>query len=184
MVHAHFNQGVVVEGISLAMEPWWGYLGSFLTFVIVGLTNQYSHSAVAQAYESADGKRIGFQMHNMFGNPGRKIEVSIGNARLVLNKATAYTETVDEATKTVVRSLVPKNKQIPVHAEGFRFNLLLDKNGDFYDNYRVFDVLATSKEQMLLKETAKDMRSEWREQATKKKNKGRREEPHQEQSSA
>ena len=33
-------------------------------------------------YETPDGSRIGFQMYNMMGAPGRKIEVDVGNARL------------------------------------------------------------------------------------------------------
>ena len=33
-------------------------------------------------YETKDGSRIGFQMYNMMGAPGRKIEVDVGNARL------------------------------------------------------------------------------------------------------
>lgn len=33
-------------------------------------------------YETPDGSRIGFQMYNMLGSQGRKIEVAVGNARL------------------------------------------------------------------------------------------------------
>jgi hypothetical protein len=33
-------------------------------------------------YETPDGRRLGFQMHNMMGFPGKKIEANIGNVRL------------------------------------------------------------------------------------------------------
>ena len=33
-------------------------------------------------YETPDGRRLGFQMHNMMGFPGKKVEANIGNVRL------------------------------------------------------------------------------------------------------
>ena len=43
---------------------------------------EYATHAAHSVYESADGKRIGFQMYNMVGLPGRRIEAAIGNVRL------------------------------------------------------------------------------------------------------
>lgn len=74
LLHSLMHKGEVVHGINLSIEPWWGLVGTFFTFMIAFLARSYAHGAIIQAYESADGKRLGFQLHNMAGFPGRKIE--------------------------------------------------------------------------------------------------------------
>lgn len=59
----------------------WLSLGGVMTSAMFYLTRKYSHHCVHQCYLTADGQRIGFQTLNMFGYPGRKVEVSINNAK-------------------------------------------------------------------------------------------------------
>jgi hypothetical protein len=58
---------VVVQGINLGGDPTWGYLGAMGTCLIFFVNREYSQHAARICYETADGKRIGFQMYSMFG---------------------------------------------------------------------------------------------------------------------
>lgn len=79
------NDKIVVEGqiISLAGDPRWGFLGAAGTIVILYSTNAFAKHAVRRAYLTSDKRRIGLQLHNIFGNPGRIVEVNLGQIRTV-----------------------------------------------------------------------------------------------------
>ena len=61
------------------VDSRWGIVGAFGTGVMFWGTTQFAHHAAYTSYETADGLRVGFQMHNVLGNPGRKIEASPAN---------------------------------------------------------------------------------------------------------
>jgi hypothetical protein len=143
-MHSFFHQGEVVHGIELGMEPYWGYFGTFATALIAFLARSYAHGAIIQAYESADGKRLGFQLHNMMGYPGRKIEVNIGQAKLLSPKETYLkSDGVAVAPSSLGSKFFPNSNQIPVRVDGWRLNILLDKQGKYYEDHRIFDLLST-----------------------------------------
>ncbi|RYY83652.1 hypothetical protein EON63_10780 [archaeon] len=56
--------------IDLGGDPSWSYLGLAATGLFVYFTRHFAHQTVYQSYLSADGKRMGFQVHNLFGSPG------------------------------------------------------------------------------------------------------------------
>lgn len=52
------------------------------TVLVFYCNREYASHAAHQVYETSDGRRIGFQMYNMMGFPGKKIEANVGNVRL------------------------------------------------------------------------------------------------------
>ncbi len=115
-----------MQGIDLAgTDPLWGYFGVAATGLIVYFTRHFAHHVVYQSYISSDGKRIGFQVHNIFGNPGRKFEVSIGKAKF-LSPNTSLVDT--SGNKTFVKNLF-NSSFVPLRVEGITGNVLVDKEG-------------------------------------------------------
>lgn len=82
LVNCIVYKDVIVQGIDLGGQPYWTALGYLGTVLIFYCNREYATHAAHSVYESADGKRIGFQMYNMVGLPGRRIEAAIGNVRL------------------------------------------------------------------------------------------------------
>jgi hypothetical protein len=123
-VSAYYYQGVVLHGIEMGGDPRWGLAGAFGTGLMLYFTKEFAHHAARQAYETADGKRIGFVMHNILGGRGKKVEVHIGNARIINRKASTFGASL-----------------IPVRVKGLGKNVLIDDKGSFYDQDRLFDLL-------------------------------------------
>lgn len=103
----------------------WGYFGVAATGLIVYFTRHFAHHVVYQSYLTGDGKRVGFQVHNILGNPGRKFEVSIGNAKF-LSPNTALVE--NAGNKSFIKNLF-NSSLIPLRVEGVQGNVLVDKEG-------------------------------------------------------
>ena len=151
-------------------DPIWSYVGGVATLCMFYAGRKYSHHSVYRSYETADGKRLGFQMLNMFGNPGRKVEVSIGNARAVVPKDVVDVlarkraaaervaelkasggvdpEEVEDAKslhEKKISTILPflgKGTSIPIIVKGFTGgNLLLDDGGKFFENMRLLELV-------------------------------------------
>ena len=139
---------VVVEGIALAGDPYLGAFGTFSTAFFLFFTKQYANHSAYICYESKDHKRIGFQMHTMFGKPGRKFEAPLGNARFVDNtnsitKADEQDHAARKAKKEAsVFNKVIANSTVPVIVDGFKGNVLIDSDGTFYDKARLCELLS------------------------------------------
>jgi len=127
LTNCYFYDGVVIQGVELGGNPTWGYFGAFCTGLMFYASQQFSHHAVYRAYESSDGLRIGFQMHNLFGQPGRKLEVAIGNARLL-----------DGTGKS---NLGLGGSYLLLRVVGVNRNVILDHKGQFFYNSRLYDLL-------------------------------------------
>lgn len=69
-----FFQGTMFGDIDLGGDPSWGYLGLAATGLFVYFTRHFAHHTVYQSYATLDGRRVGFQVHNLFGNPGESME--------------------------------------------------------------------------------------------------------------
>lgn len=111
-----YYKDIVVQGINLGGDPRWGFLGAFGTGLMFYVTQQYSHHAVSKCYLTVDGERLGFQMHNIIGQPGRKIECRLGNAYMgSYNKKTNF-----------------GSSYIPLRVKGVDRNILIDESGDYY----------------------------------------------------
>lgn len=88
------NKDVLVNGVPVTASPMFGLIGAGATAIILFTTHKYARNAVTVCYESSDGKRLGFQTHTTFGNPGRKFEVPIGNATLSSTKVASFSSSM------------------------------------------------------------------------------------------
>lgn len=122
----------------------WAAFGVTLTGLVSFFTRSYAHSAVLQAYETADGRRIGVQTHTILGFPGQKVEFPIGNAHLLQPKENYLDPSLSKDESGSIKSMFFSNTQIPVKLAGFKSNLVFDKKGSYYEDYRLLDLLSAS----------------------------------------
>jgi hypothetical protein len=128
-----YHQGTQCAGFSLLGDtPQMGVIGALGTGVILGATYNYAHHYVWRAYESADGRRVGFQFYTMLGKPGRKVEVVKGNAHLL---------NVDSLRNTNKLVGAMMGSSVPVKVKNLTFNVLLDAKGAFDEDDKLFDML-------------------------------------------
>lgn len=118
LTNYYLYHGVVVQGIEMGGDVKWPILGMCGTAVMFFSTRLYSRNCVRQAYLSADGRRLGFQLHTIFAVAGPKVEAAVHNTSLVGR----------EQQQLLMKQVVP------VKLEGMSRNLLLDGDGIFYDN--------------------------------------------------
>ena len=129
------QKNITVQGveISLAGDPMWGYAGVVGTGMILYSTYMFATHAVNRAYLTSDKKRIGFQIHDMWGNPGRILEVKLGLAK-----------------KVTIPGIISKNSSyIPVKIEGRDKNVILDESGRFEYDGELLRLLDESQESMI-----------------------------------
>lgn len=130
---AYYYQGVEVQGIELGGDVRWGALGAFCTGLMFYATSVFKNNACMMAYivaakeGSPEPERIGFQMHNFIGGPGRRIECNIGNVRQL-----------DASKKDAMRF---GSSFMPIRVKGVSKNVLIDEKGDFFYNGRFYDIL-------------------------------------------
>jgi hypothetical protein len=84
-----------------------------------------------------------FQVHTIFGNPGKSYEVPIGNARIA------------DTSKT---------GSVAVRVDGLGKNLVFDNTTQYYANERIAELLNTTKE-----EISKEERVNWRKNLSRSK---------------
>jgi hypothetical protein len=132
-------------GTSLVASPWFGFAGAVGTFAVLFITRMYSRNAICQVWESADGKRLGFRMHNMLGNPGRSIEVPIGNARFSNAKISTFSK-----------------HMVALKIEGVPNNCVMDKDGNYHDPGRLRALLQAEKTDLT---DLKEHRKAWKKAA-------------------
>lgn len=94
-------------------------------------TRKFAHHAVYQIHITPDGKRMGIQVHNIFGKPGKKYEVPIGNVKLLKYLDPTSIVKADKPDKgSSLMNLFSTTSSIPFSVEGFTGgNLLLDRDG-------------------------------------------------------
>lgn len=159
ITNCYLYKDVIIQGIDFGGDPRWGYAGAFGTGLIFYCNRTYAHNTVKRAYETSDGERLGFQMHNMLGQLGRKIEVNKNNARLA------------NVNMTFATSL------IPLRVEGIGPNVLLDQTGTYKEDKRLMDILEENRANTDYKGTttavdSKEKRNEWKSKSfTTSKNK-------------
>ena len=155
MVDYFLYKDIVTEGgTSLVTSPWFGAAGAVGTVAILFVTRMYSRNAVYKIWESADRQRLGFQMHNMLGNPGRKIEVPVGNARFSNLKVSSFTK-----------------EMVVLKIDGVANNCVVDKDGEFHDPERLRALLQAEKTQLT---DSKEHRISWKKAASRVRASGRR----------
>jgi hypothetical protein len=95
--------------------------------IIYAFTFKFAHNTPCVVYESADEKRIGFQIHTILGFPGRKLEISKEKVRITPKKSRNW--------------FLASSSYIPIHVEGINGNMLIDNTGYYYDNCRLFKLI-------------------------------------------
>ncbi len=117
-----------MSGITLVTggDLGFGLIGLGGSAVIFHLARIYALHAVRKGYLTNDEARIGFQVHNILGNPGRKYEFPIGNAKVLEHQRFFL------------------NSVIPVSVKGMGYNLLLDPDGIFHDKNKLISILKQS----------------------------------------
>lgn len=160
----------MVEGIELTGDPFWGTFGSIATGFFLYFTKTYANHTVFQSYETADGKRIGFQTHTILGKPGRKFEVSIGNARFnnPVNLITAP-ESAFNTQKGGFFSWASRTSFVPLTVQGFKGNVLFDSEGKFFNKERLVELLTSTAQAQQAE--SKEARTEWKRQSFKNQRK-------------
>lgn len=134
----------MAQGIDLSVHPMWAAFGVTLTGAVAFFTRSFARSAVLHAYETSDGKRIGVQTHTMLGFPGEKIEFPIGNAQLFEPKEKYINTNQTPEPSGGLKGFFFSTSQIPVKLVGHKRNLVIDKKGVYYENYRLLDLLSAS----------------------------------------
>jgi hypothetical protein len=126
LYNCYMYDGMVIHGIDLGGKPIYGYAGLVVTGFLAVVTRTYAHNAIRYSYVSADGQRLGFQMHTMLGFPGHKIEAKPANVEF------------EENAK--VRGGVVRLK-----IKGLDKFVLLDYDGDYFDDGVFKKILAKQK---------------------------------------
>ena len=129
------QKSITVQGVEITMagDPMWGYVGVLGTGMILYSTYMFATHAVNRAYLTNDKQRIGFQIHNVWGNPGRIMEVKLGLATMI-----------------TMPGLISKNSSyIPVKIEGKSKNVILDEAGTFEHDRELLKLLEESKESLI-----------------------------------
>lgn len=164
MVNFYVYKDVVVEGINLAGDPTWGYFGMFATGIMVYFARHFSHRMLYQVYISPDKRRIGFQFHNMFASPGRKVEVSLGKAQFLSPLDPNFVNALkDENTEIATKSgSLLSSSLVPVKVQGIDGNVLIDKEGLVKNRQAAGELIEilTKGEALLI--DSKEKREEWR----------------------
>ena len=108
---------------------------------------QYAVHSIYRFYETADRGRLGFQLHNILGFPGRCIEVPKGNTQLVTSSN--------------------NTSAIGVRVEGLGKNLVFSNADAVESNPRIKELIEESKAAV-----NKDQRLNWRKNIASTKRKG------------
>eukprot|EP00386_Alphamonas_edax_P001638 GDKI01004931.1.p1 GENE.GDKI01004931.1~~GDKI01004931.1.p1 ORF type:complete len:140 (-),score=23.72 GDKI01004931.1:60-416(-) len=98
-------------------------------------------------------------MHTIFGKPGRKFEIPIGNARFI-SKVNQITRTEEEiaALPDGFMSKVFSSSYVPMAVNGFDGNVIIDIDGDFKDKARLVELV--NEPEKVLRENAKEVKGD------------------------
>ena len=108
----------------------YGYVGTAATFALAFFTRYFAQQCVTMAYITKDKKRLGFQVHNLLGNPGKILEVPIGKAKFAAPLSTNQTK------KSMFQS-----SYIPIKIEGRDGKLLIEVDGFLSPNSKALELL-------------------------------------------
>jgi hypothetical protein len=128
---AYYYQDVVIHGIDLGGDIRWGAVGAFATGLMFYATKTFKDNACYMAYlvkgDHKDDDRFGFQMHDFFGGPGRRVEANIGNCHII----------TDDGSGTGRGRF--GSSFLPLRVKGMGKNVLIDEKGKFFynDEFRV-----------------------------------------------
>jgi hypothetical protein len=121
----------------------------------------FAKHTVYRSYLIDSQKRIGFQVHNIFGDPGKKYEMTIGNAKFLSKKQeldVKYDLEHVNSHKTSENKLF-RSSYIPIKVPKLNGNLLIDKRG-LETSQQLVELLSHGEE--LLVSQSKEERVQWR----------------------
>lgn len=152
VIFNHFMfDGQIIRGIDLSGDVNIGYVGTAATFVLAYFTRHFANQCANCVYITRDKKRLGFQVHNLMGNPGKIFEVPVGKA-------------IFSATPTTEKRALLRSGYVPIKIEGMSSKLLVEMDGFFPDKQSYVDLL-DSKRQL---PEVKSSRIEWHKSIRRK----------------
>lgn len=110
---------------------------------MVYLTTVYGKYSVYRCFETADGQKLGLQVHNALGFPGITYEIPIGNARIVPSRTLGT---------------------VCIGVDGFGKNFVFTDEKEFYHIPRLQELLNKPRD-----DVNKEQRIAWRENAHRRK---------------
>ena len=116
-----------------AFNPLITGVGVAATGLVLFATTLYAHRSVKIAYENRTTKRLGFQMHNVFGFPGKVIEIKPSNVSIIPSKRVT--------------------SKVAIKVNGLSHPIVLARDGEYYDKGRLADIFNTPSEVLLLQES-------------------------------
>lgn len=146
-----------MQGIDLAGDPMWGYVGSFCTGGFLFFTKYFANHTIYRAHLSNKGKRMGIQVHTMFGAPGKKYEFATGDAEFVSKKqqselAAELSNAQQSVSDVKVPSLVARfmdSSFFPIRVKGINGNCVVDKSALVDYDQRFFELLSKGQDAKL-----------------------------------
>lgn len=148
---------MVVEGINLAGDPMWGYIGSLFTGGIYFFTRYFAHHTIYQAHLLDRGKRMRIQVHNAFGDAGKMYEFATGNAELLSKKQQAelaaelhdMERSASNAKKPSLVARLMDSSYFPIRVKGINGNCVVDKAGLADYDQKFFQLLCKGQDAKL-----------------------------------
>lgn len=116
-----------------AFNPLITGVGVAATGLVLFATTLYAHRSVRTGYENQVTKRLGFQMHNVFGFPGKVIEIKPSNVSIIPSKRVT--------------------SKVAIKVNGLSHPIVLSRDGEYFDKGRLADILNTPTDVLRLQES-------------------------------
>lgn len=163
---------MVVEGIDLAGDPTWGYVGCAATVGFLFFTRHFAHHTIHRAYLIEEGKRMRLQVHTMLGSPGKTYEIGTGVARFLSNKQQedvmkelADDKIAEKSENPSFATRVMESTFVPIRVPGVNSNLVVDKYGLKEYDQTFARMLGAPQETIATIVHGKEERKLWRKKA-------------------
>lgn len=137
--------GQIIRGLDLSGDVNVGYVGTAASFVLAYFTRHFANQCSSLMYVTKDKKRLGFQVHNLMGNPGKVFEVPVGKA-------------VFSSNPMAEKKVFLRSGYVPIQVEGMSSKLLVEMDGFLPDKQNYVDLLDSKK---LQTPQVKSSRVEW-----------------------
>ena len=127
--HYVINPNSEVPGF-ISSYPVLGFFGLFGCGVMTYFINVFSSSYCHRVYESQDEKRIGFQVHNIFGVPKHLARIVGSDGK--------EAGTLPQDYRSVKNGSFLGGNYVMIRVQGIGYNILVNKSGAFHDDFEKF----------------------------------------------
>lgn len=167
----------MIQGIDLAGDPMWGYVGCVATSGLLYFTRHFANHTINRASLFEEGKRLRLQVHTMLGAPGKIYETSAGSAKFlsvrqqeeVLKELAEDSEAANSPNPSFA-SRIMDSSFVPIKISGVESNLVVDKYGLRDYDQKFAHILAAPTEHLAFVQ-GKEERKLWRKKIMSKSRK-------------